>query len=82
MKLNYTQVLDLGFKRIDVKDEIFFQQNGYHYFIVELKIGKYSFEWDTRTHEINMFKNNILIANDIPVSTIEYIKRKSVKRKL
>ena len=57
MKINYNEVIALGFEREEAHDKIFEEQNGYEYFIVTLNIGRYAFGWDIETHGITLYKD-------------------------
>jgi hypothetical protein len=58
-KINYKDVIDRGFKRIPESDKIFFNENGYDWFIVEKKLTKgFSLDWDCKTHFITLIRAN------------------------
>ena len=63
MKLTYKQALDLGFKRIKAgKDEVFFNENGFDYFIVELRLNEnIAVDWDCETHELKLYRKENFI---------------------
>lgn len=61
-KLTYKEVMELGFNRIDCRDSVFEEQNGYSYFIVEKKLLKrIHVDWDCETHELKLYKKNNLV---------------------
>ena len=72
MKLTYKQVLDLGFKRDDsVTDDVFFEQYGFKYFIVSLKISKkYSMDWDVTTHLVTLYKDHNIFQKALTLDEI------------
>ena len=77
MKLTYKQVLELGFKRDDnVTDDVFFNQYGFKYFIVSLKISKkYSMDWDVTTHLVTLYKDYNTFQKSLTLDEItNYIK--------
>lgn len=62
MKINYKDVMDLGFEREDINDSIFFDQNGYNYFIVNKKLIESTagetieLEWDSQTKQVTIHR--------------------------
>jgi len=55
--IKYDDCLKLGFKRKEMSDHLFFNQNGYEWFLVSLKINKeICFEWDCETKIVSMVK--------------------------
>jgi hypothetical protein len=74
--INYSKVIDLGFKRKDLDDNVFFNQYGFGWFIVTLKLKKgIKAEWDcnTRTVEIVNYEGHDVIGR-MPVENLEHLK--------
>lgn len=56
-KFHYSEVLELGFKRENLQDHLFFNQNGYEWFVVTKKLSKgIKAEWDCETHTIEIIR--------------------------
>ena len=75
-QINYQDVIDLGFKRKNMNDHIFEQQNGYGWFLVRMKLYKgIVAEWscETRTVEIVRYKK-INVQQRLQVSNLENLK--------
>jgi hypothetical protein len=59
MKFKYREVMDMGFSRIDDRDDVFFDYNGYGYFIVYKNITpNIQLDWDSETHKITIFHSD------------------------
>jgi hypothetical protein len=71
-------MIDLGFKREDISNEVHYDQHGYRWFIVEMKLAKGIYlRWDPDTREVELVrwepkKGNIL--GRMPMFSIEEIK--------
>lgn len=63
MEINYKDLIDLGFKRIECKDEIFFNKYGFKYFFLSYNNGSIGFNWGAITREVAMYINNIYYKN-------------------
>jgi len=75
-KINYQDVIELGFKRKNMNDHIFEQQNGYGWFLVTMKLYKgIVAEWscETRTVEIVRYKKND-VQQRLQVSNLQNLK--------
>jgi hypothetical protein len=74
----YKEVINLGFKRIGENDSVFFDQNGYEWFRVEMKLKKNLYlDWDCESHEVHLVKwksKDGSIKNKIQLKTIREIK--------
>ena len=53
-KITYKQAKDLGFKRTEMIDNVFYNQNGFQDFVMELKIGEFVFDWNNISHEVEL----------------------------
>lgn len=58
MEINYKDLIDLGFKRIECKDEIFFNKYGFKYFFLSYNKGPIGFNWSSTTRKTAMYINN------------------------
>ena len=57
-KINYQDVMDLGFKRKDEHDPVFVKQNGYDWFIVTKKLAKGIYlDWDSETKFVQLIRH-------------------------
>jgi hypothetical protein len=57
MKFNYSWLIEKGFKRTDIKDNIFFDQYGFEYFLLQKKLNSYCyFDWDINTQKLYVIK--------------------------
>lgn len=76
-KIYYKDVLELGFIRKDLNDDIFFNQYGFGWFIVTFKINKNLYlDWDCNTHEVTLIRNNKGdIMNKIIIEDLETLKK-------
>ena len=56
-KVNYADVIIRGFKRKELSDNVFFNQNGYGWFLVTKKLSKkISLDWDCETHFLTLIR--------------------------
>ena len=56
-KVNYADVIRRGFKRKELEDGVFYNQNGYQWFIVTKKLTKkISIDWDCETHFLTLLR--------------------------
>ena len=54
-EINYSDVIKLGFTRQDLNDNVFFNQYGFCYFIVSLKINnQIYFDWDCNDRTVKL----------------------------
>lgn len=74
MKFDYHEVIKLGFERTDLGDNVFFAQNGYDWFTVQLTIKHFQFDWDSTTHEINLIRYDGCLEKDISVKRLATVK--------
>jgi hypothetical protein len=74
----YHEVIDLGFKREDQSDNIFFKENGYEWFLVTKKLSKGLYlDWDCETHRVELIRwvpKDGDILNRRTLVTVEEIK--------
>ena len=55
-KIDYDEVIKLGFKRENCNDDVFFRTYGYDWFIVQLKCKDIVFDWDSTTMQVQMIR--------------------------
>lgn len=74
-KINYSEVVALGFERYDMNDSVAFDKNGWHDFIMELKCGKYWFVWEPSDHSVVLRKHRKSdIIGTLKINTLEELK--------
>lgn len=55
----YKDVMDLGFIRSDQEDNVFFNQNGYNYFICTKQLTKtIHLDWDSEDKTVRLIKTD------------------------
>jgi hypothetical protein len=59
VKVNYSDLIELGFKKVEISDCVHFSQYGYPYFILAYgeEDEKVSMEWSPVTREVNLYIN-------------------------
>lgn len=70
----YTDVIELGFKRQNIKDKIFEKQHGYEYFICCMNIGRYNLDFNPLTQEVKLYHNHWLIPDVKPITELAKLK--------
>ena len=58
----YDQVIAAGFKREEASDDVFENQHGYSYFLVNFDAQNLIIEWDVLTHELTLTVADQLIG--------------------
>lgn len=54
--IKYSDVVKLGFERYEMNDKIFLDSHGYDDFFMELKFGKYNFNWSNENDFVTLQK--------------------------
>lgn len=75
--IHYQDVIELGFKRENQTDPVFFKENGYEWFtvILELKKNKIYFDWESETKVVCMVRtDNSGVKNRRYISNLETLK--------
>ena len=75
-EINYSDVIKLGFTRQDLNDNVFFNQYGFGYFIVSLKINnQIYFDWDCNDRTVKMIRvdNEQSIKGVIEVQDLRHL---------
>lgn len=71
----YKTVKDLGFERIEMDDNVFFNQHGYKCFFLKLDLSnKIRLEWDCQTRLIEMIRiahNNMGVLGRLTIKNSE-----------
>lgn len=82
----YSDLMKLGFTREDVGDDVFFQQNGYGYFITSLEVGTCSFSWCENTKKVSFFNECGLTETieclDVLSEKINWCKKTSIESRI
>lgn len=76
--IDYKEIMNLGFKRFDFDDTVFFDQNGYHYFWCDLKLHKKivaHWECENKTVVLRRMGKNGDILSELPVRNIDELER-------
>ena len=76
-EIDYSEIIELGFKEEFANDNIFFNQYGYKYSIITLEIeGGYYFDWDKTTRKAKLVsiddEHNIL--SEMPIKDLKHLK--------
>lgn len=78
-KVEYSFLLEQGFKKIDSYDNVFFNQHGYNYFIMTYKLKKnLSVEWTPNSMILELCGKNGFIQN---ITESEFILLKKILSK-
>ena len=76
-EINYSDVIKLGFKREQpIIDSIFFNEYGYYWFLVILKINnQIYFDWDCNTRHVKMVRvdKDQTIKGTIEVENLKHL---------
>lgn len=77
-KIDYSDVIDLGFKRYDHSDTVFFNRHGYNYFRVELELTKHIYlDWEIETRTVKMVRCNKEsdVLAELPIIYLDHVKQ-------
>jgi hypothetical protein len=58
----YDEVMSIGFKREEAEDDVFKDENGYPYFLVNFEAQNFIIEWDVLSHELTLTVAHQLIG--------------------
>lgn len=59
MKFQYKDLIENGFKRTNCNDNVFFEEYGFEYFLLQKKLNSYSFfDWDINTQNLFFIKHD------------------------
>ena len=75
-KINYSDLLQLGFKRIECKEDICHQvQYGYQYFFLSYgeENDQVSMEWSPTNREVNLYLNSQLYQSTLTLDEVRNI---------
>jgi hypothetical protein len=51
----YDEVIAIGFKREEASDDVFENEHGYPYFLVNFESKEFIIQWDIETHQLRIF---------------------------
>lgn len=76
-KVNYSDLVGLGFKKIDFNDNVHLKQYGYPYFILSYgDVGDtIIMEWSPVTREVNLYINSQTYREGISLDEVKHIIR-------
>ena len=75
-KINYSDLIELGFQRADYPDSVHFHQYGYPYFYLVYGDGnkdKISMEWSPTSREVNLYINTHTYRKGISLDEVKNI---------
>ncbi len=75
-KINYSDLLQLGFKRIECEDDICHKmQYGYPYFFLSYgeENDQVSMEWSPTTREVNLYLNSQIYQSTLTFDEVRHI---------
>lgn len=58
----YDEVIAIGFKREEASDDVFENEHGYPYFLVNFEVHNLIIEWDVLSHELTLTVAHQLIG--------------------
>jgi hypothetical protein len=58
----YDEVIAIGFKREEASDDVFENEHGYPYFLVNFEAQNFIIEWDVLSHELTLTVADQLIG--------------------
>lgn len=76
-KVNYSDLIGLGFKKIDFNDNVHLKQYGYPYFILSYgEVGDtIIMEWSPVSQEVNLYINSQTYRKAISLEEVKHIIR-------
>ena len=74
-KVNYLELIDLGFKRVEVKDRVHFKQFGYPYFFLSYgeEDDQVTMEWSPVDREVNLYLNSRTYQKGLSLNEVKDI---------
>ena len=75
-KVNYSDLVGLGFKKINFNDSVHLKQYGYPYFILSYgEVGDtVIMEWSPVSREVNLYINSQTYRKGISLDEVKHIK--------
>lgn len=77
-KIQYHEVMSLGFKEEFCHDEVYFRENGFQYTIITLRLTKNIYiDWDKRTQLaeiVRLDKDYVHIKKKMPIRDLLHLK--------
>lgn len=76
VKVNYSDLIELGFKKVEISDCVHFSQYGYPYFILAYgeEGDKVSMEWSPVTREVNLYINTHTYQTGLSLDEVKRVK--------
>ena len=76
-KVNYSDLVELGFKKIDFNDNVHLKQYGYPYFILSYgEVGDtVIMEWSPVTRQVNLYINSQTYRESISLDEVKDVVR-------
>ena len=76
-KVNYSDLVEIGFKKIDFNDNVHLKQYGYPYFILSYgEVGDtVIMEWSPVTRQVNLYINSQTYREAISLDEVKHIKQ-------
>ena len=74
-KLNYSDLVELGFNRVDFNDHVHLSHYGYPYFILAYgeEDDQVSMEWSPVTREVNLYINSHTYQKGLSLNEVKNI---------
>ena len=74
-KVNYFELIDLGFKKVEVNDRVHFKQFGYPYFFLAYgeEDDQVTMEWSPVDREVNLYLNSRTYQKGLSLDEVKNI---------
>lgn len=74
--INYKDVIDLGFERKNETDDVFFNEYGFKWFIVEMILTKHILaSWDCNSRLVELLRvDDGKILGHMPIENLQHLK--------
>lgn len=73
-KINYRDIMDLGFTEVTTHDSVYFDEHGFDYAIINKEISKsLYFDWEKETKLVSLFrtdKKGMYIKAELPIRNL------------
>lgn len=75
VKVDYTDLVELGFNKVELSDCVHFSQYGYPYFVLAYgeSDDQISMEWSPITREVNLYINTHLYQSCLTIDEVKNI---------
>lgn len=73
-EIDYQDIVSLGFKKMESKDDIWEAEYGYPYFIMVLKLDsdRWQFDWTPDDRKVALSKNYVPMKKNLTLEEIEW----------